>query len=140
DTSELFDGSIQVVVDDDVVGQLPAFGLLRLGQLEAGPNELLRVTPAAETLLLCRPGRRQDHDDDRLGVALPNLSGSPNVDLENNVVVGGRVGYGRAAVVTGKELDPFQEAAGTGMGEERFGIDERVGVVALARPLRARVP
>ena len=70
----------------------------------------LGVAAAAQAPLLLVARRRQDEDQQRVGVQRLDLLGAVDLDLEHDVGARRRLGR-RRAVVVAEELGPLEEAA-----------------------------
>ena len=101
----------EVVVDQHVVGELEPDRLLGLGLAQPGDHLLLAVAALAQPALLLRPGRRQDEDQDGVGLHALHLLGAVDLDLEHDTSLPpARLGQ-RRAVEVAEELGPLEEAA-----------------------------
>ena len=134
DAQQLVDRVVEVVVDDDVVGQLRA---------RSAP----RSRPCAAARAPCPRGRRARAGDvparSRVGGSTKiriasscsclHLLGAVDLDLEHDVAAGGRLRQ-RRAVEVAEELGPLEEATVGDALLELLPRDEHVRAFGLARP------
>jgi len=139
EVAQLLDRPVEIVVDQrdhaDLLGDEPL--LLRLRQPSA--ELVLVVAPLAEAPLLLLERRRLDEHEEGVGVVLLHDPGAVDVDLEEDVGPGRRVGQRRALPVV-EELDPLEEPTGVDQLLELLLGDEVVGVGRLTRPAGAGRP
>lgn len=97
------------------------------------------VTPRSQACRLNLRGGWKQEDENGVGVELPHLLGSPQVDLEDYVLTGRRIGHGRAVEMT-EELSRLEETSCRSVLLECLAIDERVRVGRLPGTPRAGRP
>ncbi len=138
-TEDALDRRPEVLVDDDVLGDGTAGHLFVGTDPEAFGDGTLVVATCPQALGLDGAARRKEQDQHRVGKASADLARALQVDLEDDVAPGGRVGDRRPVQVP-DELRPLEETAGMSVRQERLTIDEDIGVGVLARPRPARRP
>jgi hypothetical protein len=134
DAEHLGDGVVEAVVHDDVVGELKTDRFLGLGLVQAGVDSVLMVAAFTQPSLLLGARRRQDEDQDGILLQSFDLLGTVDLDLQDDVGAGSRLGKWTAVEVP-------QEPARFDSGPKTLRRHEDVGVLGLtgaARPGRPR--
>jgi len=139
DSQELADALLEVVVDDDMVGDEAAVTFLGATEGDPALDVLLGVAPATQPLGLGLDRRRQHEDGNRIGPGGQHLASTLDIDLEDDVAVFGHLRHGRAVEVV-ENLRPFQEPPGGDVRLEGGAVDEVVGVGRLAPTAGTRRP
>jgi hypothetical protein len=121
-----------LVVHDHEGRELPADALLLSALGDAAIDLGGIVAPLLEALALDFGRRGHEQDDQCVGVPLPHLTRSLEVDLEDHVLVRRRFGE-RGAVEVPEELRPLQESAGGDLLLEGLAVDEGVGILGFTR-------
>ena len=129
----------EAVVDDVGRVELVSPDSLRVGQSQPFGDMCLRIAPAPQTGLLL--GRRWcfDKDAQSLGVALPYLSCSLDIDLQQNIAARRRVGLWSSIEVSG-DFCPLHKAAIGDLGPKLGLAGEHIGGFRLASPTDASRP
>jgi hypothetical protein len=126
-TGHLGHRPVHLVIHDHKGCELPAQTHL-LGPFGDAPVHLGGVVaPVAQAFALDLGGRRDEQDDQGVGVPLLHLPGSLEVDLEHDVPARWCVGERRAVEVP-EELRPLEEPPGVDPVLEAVAIDECVSV------------
>ncbi len=139
DALDLGHGVVQPAIDDHMGAELASGVRFLVGFRQALGDELIGVTPTPQPLLLNRPGRCLQEDQDGVRHPFEDVAGALDVDLQHHIRAGLGLRIGTAVEVA-KELRPLEKAVLGHMGLERVGIDERVGGVGLTQAWRARRP
>ena len=109
-SQHLVDRRVEVVVDDDVVGQARPIGSSISAFFSRCEHLVAGVTPPSQPAFLFLARRRDDEEQQGVGMQPLHLLGAVDLDLEHDVLVA--VGRWRgAAVVVAEELGPLQEPA-----------------------------
>jgi len=138
-TGHLGHRPVHLVIYDHEGRQLPAQTHLLGTDLDAPVDLVDVVAPPAQAGPLDLGGRRHQEHDQRVGVSLLNLTGSLEVDLEDDVPVCRGIGKG-CAVEVAEELRPLEEPARGDLLLEALAIDEGVRVRSFTGSLGTRGP
>ena len=137
----VIDRSVEVVVDEHMVGDSSTKWLLSLCLAETSKDLVVGVTAPAKAALLLFSSWRKQENEHRVWKALFHLLRPVELDLEHHVssidIV--EIGHRRSVVVT-EELGPFDEPS---VGDPAFkclGCGEHIGICGFARTLIASRP
>src|ERR1035438_1756803 len=132
-------GALEVVVDNDVGGQIMAFGQLVGRTGESFRDVLVAVAARAQSLLESHHRGRQDQKDHRFGVLTANLLGALDLDFEQHVLAWIGRGHRRAVEVAVK-LGPLEESVIVDRSFEILSLDEHVLLTFFGAASRTRRP
>ena len=133
DSQQLVDRFVEVVVDQNVVGQLEADRLLRLGFAQAVGDLVLSVAALTQPPFLLCARRWQDEDQDGVRSLGLYLLGAVDLDLQDDIAASDRFRE-RRAVQAAEELGPLEEPAGGDVVAELLWIDEVIRRFGLTVP------
>jgi len=138
-TGHVGDGPIQVIVDDQMMGDEATLRFLFFGLGQPSGDLGGRVTPTLETHLLMGARGWNDENHDRTRDTLEHLLSALHLDDQDDVTARPSGGDRRAVQVV-QVLGPLEKDAVGDAPLERRPIDEVVGVVGLAGTLCSRRP
>ena len=127
-TGEVRDRPIEVIVYDDMVGQLAADPLLLDAQLEAPSDLLVGVATASHPFGERLRRRRNDKHHHRVGEQGADLPGAVDVDLEDEIAIRRIIRHRGARELPGHDLGPFKEPPTVDRTLERLVVNEGVRV------------
>ncbi len=138
-TGHLGGGLCDLPVHDHGVGDLASGTLLGRTFAEPFGDVVVVVAPTPEALGLHLDRGRHEEDQHRVRPEPTHLAGALQIDLEEEVPSGRRVGE-RRAVQVAEELGPLEEPATVTACLEGRAVDEDVRLVRLSGPARPGRP